>query len=107
MNSGSVWLYNSNAANTFTINITTSGTINTLLSTGQAITSTVIVQQGASPASYYATQIQIDGTNITPYWQNATAPASGLTVNGLDVYTFTAIKTAANTYYTLASQTKF
>jgi len=107
LNSGSVWLYNVNASNTFTINITTSGTINTMLATGQAITSTVIVQQGASPTSYYATQIQIDGTNITPYWQNATAPASGLTVNGLDVYNFTAIKTGTSTYYTLASLTRF
>jgi len=109
-NLGSVWLFTSAASNAgpWTFNLTTSGTLNSLLSIGQSITASVIVTLPASPLTYYANAIQVDGSGQTVYWQNATAPASGQAASGLDVYSITAIKTSATpTWTVLASQTKF
>ena len=58
-----------------------------------------------SPA-YYQTGFQIDGTSVTPKWQNASTPASG-NANSIDVYTFNIIKTGSATYTVLAAQTRF
>ena len=113
LNSGSVWLYTGTSANTFTINLTTSGAfanLNSLMAVGQSVTATVINYQGATPQSWYSTGIQIDGTatGVSTYWQGNVAPASGQAINGYDVYNITAIKTATTpTYVVLASQTKF
>ena len=109
-NSGSVWLFTSAASNVgpWTFNLTTSGTLNSLLSIGQSITASVMVTMPASPASYYANAIQVDGSVQTVYWQNATTPTAGQAASALDVYSITAIKTSATpTWTVLASQTKF
>jgi hypothetical protein len=102
--------YNTAAAQTtnFVFNFaSTSGvTLNTLLSTNQSITATVIVNQGAT--AYYCTAIQIDGTatGVTTYWQGGSAPVAG-NASVPDVYSFTIIKTAASTYSIFASLAKF
>jgi hypothetical protein len=102
--------YNTAAAQTtnFTFNFaSTSGqTLNTLLSTNQTITATVIVTQGATP--YYCTAVQIDGTatGVTTYWQGGSAPVAG-NASVPDIYSFTIIKTAASTYSIFASLAKF
>lgn len=72
---------------------------------GGSITVVHMVQQG-SPA-YYPTAFQVDGIAVTPRWQGGTAPTSGNT-NGIDVYSYTIIKTSATpTYTVLASQSRF
>ena len=50
--------------------------------------------------------IQVDGTTVTAIWQGGSAPTTG-NASSTDVYTYTAIKTAASTYTVLASQTQF
>jgi hypothetical protein len=45
-------------------------------------------------------------STVTPVWQGGSAPTGG-NINSSDVYTFTTIKTAANTYTVLGSQTQF
>ena len=109
LSSGSVWYFNTaaNSSGPWTFNFTNSGTLNSLLSVGQAATATILVTQGATPTSYYANAIQVDGVGQTVYWQNATTPASGLVSNALDVYSITAIKTGNTAFTVLASQTKF
>jgi hypothetical protein len=50
--------------------------------------------------------IQVDGTTVTAIWQGGAAPTGGNT-SSHDVYSYTAIKTAASTYTVLASITQF
>jgi hypothetical protein len=56
--------------------------------------------------AYYPTAFQVDGTAVTPKWVNGTAPSAG-NASSIDVYTYNIIKTAANTYTVLASQSRF
>jgi hypothetical protein len=81
-----------------------STTLNSILGTGQSLTVAVLVKQGATP--YYPTSHSIDGTGVTPLWQNGLAVSAG-NANSVDIYTYTIIKTAASTYTVFASQTKF
>jgi hypothetical protein len=103
----SVLYYTSNASANWTLNIrgNSSSTLNSILATGDAITVTHLVTQGST--AYYNNAVQIDGTSVTPKWQNGAAPANGST-NSIDVYTYTIIKTASTpTYTVIASQSKF
>ena len=112
--SGTVNYYTTAATASFNFNLTSSTTLNLSLPVGQSITFTALTTQG-NPAYAVITgtggaTVQIDGVLLASgntYWQGGTAPASG-NVNGIDVYNFTVIKTAATpTYTVLASQTKF
>jgi hypothetical protein len=59
-------------------------------------------------SAYIPSAFTIDGTavGVTLRWLGGSAPATG-TVNGIDAYVYTIIKTAASTYTVLASQNKF
>lgn len=102
-----VLYYTSNSSGNWTINIrgNSGTTLNSLLSTGQAITVAFLVTNGGT--AYYNNVVQIDGTttNVTTRWQNV-APSTG-NANSIDVYTYTVIKTGSAAYTVLASQTKF
>ena len=80
--------------------------INSQMTNGQSRTVTWILTMGTT--AYYPTTISIDGTDVTSSvkWQGGSAPTSG-NPNGLDIYTFTIIKTADATFTVLASQTQF
>lgn len=95
-------LKTANASANFTLNFrgNSTTTLDTMLSSNQSITCTFINTNGTT--GYYANNIQIDGSNITPLWAGFGAPTIG-TVSGKDAYTFNIIKTAANTYTVLAS----
>jgi hypothetical protein len=103
---GAVQYSTANATANGTVNFaSTSGvTLNTLMSTNQAITVALLVTNGST--AYYPTAYQIDGTSVTPKWAGGTAPSAG-NASAIDVYTFTIIKTASATFTVLASQTKF
>ena len=80
-------------------------TLNTLMNTGDA--QSVIFLNTNGGTAYYPTAFQIDGTSVTPKWSGGTAPTSG-NASAIDAWTFTIIKTAANTYTVLAGgATKF
>lgn len=103
----SVLYYTSSSSGNWTINVrgNSGTTLNSLLSTGQAVTVAFLSTQGGT--GFYNTVVQVDGTttNVTTRWQGA-APAAGNT-SCIDVYTYTVIKTGSATYTVLASQTKF
>jgi hypothetical protein len=103
----SVLYYTTAATANWTLNLTfSSGTsMNTAMSTGQSLTVAFLVTQGAS--AYYNNVVQVDGTTsgITTIWQGG-APAKG-NASGVDVYTYTIIKTASATFTVLASLTQF
>lgn len=102
----SVLYYTSNAAANWTVNFrASSGTsLNTAMSTGESVTVAFLVTQGST--AYYNNAVQVDGASVTPKWQGGSAPASGNT-SGIDVYSYTIIKTGSATFTILASQTQF
>lgn len=90
--------YTSNASTNFGINFRGNSTVtlDTVMSSNQSMTVRLINKNGA--VGYYANNIQIDGSNITPVWPYPSgAPTQGL-ANGVNVYDFEIIKIAANTF---------
>ncbi len=102
----SVQYYTSNASTNFTLNVRGDGStaLNSVMSTGQAITIALLVTCGST--AYYPSALTIDGTALTPKWQNGSTPTGGL-ASSVNVYVYTIIKTASATFTVLASQTKF
>ncbi len=81
-----------------------STTLNSIMYTGQSLTSTLLVLNTATP--YSASVYQIDGTTIIPRWQSGVSGSANN--NSLDAHTFTIIKTSATpTYILLGSITKY
>jgi hypothetical protein len=101
-----VLYYTSNATGNWTLNFRgNSGTsLNSLMSTGQSFTATFMATQGLT--AYYSTNIQIDGSSVTPKWQGGFTPSYGNS-SCIDIYTYAIIKTGSGTFTALASQTKF
>jgi len=102
----SVIYYTSNASANWTVNFrASSGTsLNTAMSTGQAVTVAFLVTQGAT--AYYNSAVQVDGSSVTPKWQGGTAPSAG-NASSVDVYTYTIIKTGNAAFTVFASQIRF
>jgi hypothetical protein len=79
--------------------------MNQVMSVGDSVSVAFLMTNGST--AYYPTAYQIDGVGITPKWQANTIPSSG-NASGIDLYTFSIIKTAATPSYTiLAAQTQF
>jgi hypothetical protein len=102
----SVLYYTTNASGNFTVNFRgSSGTsLNTLMATGESLSVTFLVTNGAT--AYYNSAVQVDGSSVTPKWQGGTAPTSG-NASSIDSYTYVIIKVGSATFTVLASQTKF
>ena len=102
----SVLYYTTNASGNFTVNFRgSSGTTqNTIMATGESLSATFLVTNGAT--AYYNSAVTIDGTSVTPKWQGGTAPTSG-NASSIDSYTYVIIKTGSAAFTVLASQTKF
>ena len=92
--------YLSNQSANRTINFSD---VNANLAIGQSVTGAVLMTQGST--AYYLNTIQVDGTTVTPKWQGG-APTEG-NASGIDVYSFTIIKTADATFTVLASLAAF
>jgi len=93
--------YTANQTANRTINFSN---VNANLATGQSLTCSVLMTQGST--AYYLNAYQVDGTAVTPKWSGGSAPTAG-NASGIDVYTFTIIKTADATFTVLASQTQY
>jgi len=98
--------FTSNQTQNATVNFRgdASNSLNSVLGIGQSVTCTALMTQGST--AYYLNAYQIDGTAVTPKWQGGSAPTGG-NASGIDVYTFTIIKTADATFTVLASQTQY
>jgi hypothetical protein len=102
----SVLYYTTNASGNFTVNFRGSvGTsLNTLMATGQSLSVTFLVTNGAT--AYYNSAVTVDGSSVTPKWQGGSAPTSG-NASSIDSYTYVIIKTGSAAFTVLAAQTKF
>jgi hypothetical protein len=102
----SVLYYTTNASANFTVNFrASSGTsLNTLMTTGQAVTVVFLVTNGAT--AYYNNALTIDGSSVTPKYQGGTAWSTG-NASSIDAYSYTIVKTGSATFTVFASQTQF
>jgi hypothetical protein len=105
-NTQAVYFSNVACPANFTINLRgdASNALNASLAIGESVTVALLVKNDNT--TYYNNVIQVDGTTVTAIWQGGTAPTAG-NASSTDVYSYTAIKTAASTYTVLASQTQF
>ena len=101
-----VLYYTSDSTSNWTLNVRGDGstTLNSLMTTGDALTVVFLATNGATP--YYGSALTIDGNAVTPKFQNGVAFAAG-NASAIDIYTYTIIKTASATFTVLAGQTKF
>ena len=97
---GMVHYYSTSETTTATPNIrfNSSYTLNNKMSIGQTVTVTIIYLPSGS--GYYA-QLQVDGSNVTEYW-NGGAPSSANS-GGIDVLTHTITKTANATFLVVSN----
>ena len=105
-NTQAVYFANVAAGANFTVNLRgdASNALNASLAIGESVTVALLAKNNNT--TYYNNVIQVDGTTVTAIWQGGTAPTTG-NASSTDVYTYTAIKTAASTYTVLAAQTQF
>ena len=97
-----VLYYTSNASANWTLNVrgNSGATLDSVLATGDAITVSFLVTNGAT--AYRHSALTIDGTSVTPKWSGGTAPAAG-NASSIDAYSFTIIKTASATFTVLGA----
>ena len=105
--SGSVNYWTANVAANWTLNVRANSTtmLDAVMGTNDSMTIAYLATQ-LSSNTYYQSAMQIDGTSVTPKWQGGAAPSAG-NASSIDLYAFTIIKTAANTYTVLGSQTQY
>jgi len=98
--------YTSNASANFTLNFrgSSSETLNSIINTGESLTTSFLVTQGTT--AYYPSAFKIDGSSVTPKWLGGTAPSAG-NASSIDAYSFTIIKTANATFVVLAGAARF
>jgi len=101
-----VLYYTTDASGNWTINVRGDGsnTLNSIMSTGEALTVVFLATQGST--AYYNSAFQVDGSSVTPNWQGGSAPTEG-TASGIDVYTYNIIKTGDAAFTVLASVVDF
>jgi len=106
METAGIWYYTSNASANHTLNFrySSSVTLNDSLATGDAITFVWMNTNGVTP--YYPNAITVDGSSVTPKFQNGTAFSAG-NASSIDIYTYTVLKTGNAAFTVFAGQTKF
>ena len=101
-----VYYFTSEAQGNWTLNFRSnaSQTLNDFLNIGESTTVAVMTTQGTTP--YYNNTVQIDGVTQSVKYYGGIPITSG-NANGIDLYTYVIIKTAANTYTVLYSQSQY
>jgi hypothetical protein len=78
--------------------------VGTLLNAnGKSVTVTIIAKIASSGG--FAATIGLTGSTLV--WQGGVTPSSANTSAGIDAYTYTIVRTAADTYTVFASRTRF
>lgn len=102
----SILYYTSNASANWTVNFRgSSGTsLNTAMATGESITVVFLVTNGST--AYYNNAVTVDGSSVTPKWQNGSAPTAG-NASSVDAYSYTIVKTGSAAFTVFASLVQF
>lgn len=109
-NSGSIHYFTTNASGNWTLNIRgdSSTTLDSIMSTGQSMTFTILATIGSTPTpAPKLTSVTVDspGTVSVRWFAGASYPDGN--ASSIDAYTLTFIKTASNTFTVLANQSRF
>jgi hypothetical protein len=99
-NGGVHYLTTTSTANG-TLNMTAASgvTLNSIMTTGQAITFSLLI---TNTTAFYANAYQVDGNAVTPKWSGGTAPSAG-NASAVDIYSFTILKTGNAAFTVLAA----
>ncbi len=84
------------------IRVDASTTLNSVMGIGDCIVVTLVTTANAAG---YSAQLQIDGANVTENWVGGEVPAAG-GASGVDIYSYTIIKTASATYTVIGNLSK-
>tara|TARA_B100001989_G_scaffold179960_1_gene130456 strand:- start:4129 stop:4824 length:696 start_codon:yes stop_codon:yes gene_type:complete len=104
LQNGMVHLFTTAETTTSTPNIrfSSSTTLDSSMSVGEAISVTIIT---TAAAAAYSAQLTIDGAAVTENWVGGSAPSDGGS-SGVDIYAYTIIKTASATFTVIGNQSK-
>ena len=104
LENGMVHFFTTAETTTSTPNIrfSSSTSLDSSMSVGQAISVTIIT---TAAAAGYSAQLTIDGAAVTENWVGGSAPADGGS-SGVDIYSYTIIKTASATFTVIGNQSK-
>jgi hypothetical protein len=102
----SVLYYTFNSTGNWTLNFRGDGStsLNSVMSTGESMTVVFFATQ--TTVAYYNSAVQVDGSAVTPKWQGGSAPTAG-NASGVDVYSYTIVKTGSATFTVFASLSQF
>jgi uncharacterized protein YoaH (UPF0181 family) len=102
---GMVHLFTTTETTTSTPNIRVDGStsLDSSMSTGEAITVVLIT---TAAAAGYSAELTIDSTAVTEEWLGGAAPSAG-GAGGYDVYSYNIIKTGSATFVVLANLVNF
>ena len=102
LDNGMVHYFTTQETTTSTPNITASAGINTIMSTGDTMTVTLIT---TAAAGGYSAQLTIEGAATTENWIGGEVPAAG-GASGVDIYSYTIIKTGSAAYTVIGNLSK-
>jgi len=101
---GMVHLFTTTESTTSTPNIRVDGStsLNSVMEVGESVVATLIT---TAAAGAYSANITIDGSAVTENWVGGSAPSDGGS-SGVDIHSFTIIKTASATFTVIANHSK-
>ena len=102
VDNGMVHLFTTAETATSTPNITSSAGINTQMGVGDCMVVTIIT---TAAAAAFSAELTIDHAAVTENWIGGEAPAAG-GASGVDIYSYTIIKTASATYSVIGNFSK-
>ena len=104
LENGMVHLFTTTETTTSTPNIrySSSESLDSKMSVGQSVVVTLIT---TAAAGAYSANITIDGSAVTENWIGGAAPSDGGS-SGVDIHTFTIIKTGSATFTVIGNQSK-
>lgn len=102
ISNGQVHLFTTAESTTSTPNIMSTTGINTDMSVGESLVVTIITTANASA---YSANITIDSAAVTENWVGGSAPSAGGS-SGVDIHTFTIIKTGSAAYTVIGNHSK-
>ncbi len=96
---------NTTANVTFNLRANTQNTLDSQLSIGQAVTTGILLKQGATR---YRANVYVDGVLQAPFYLGNSAPSFATSQQeSIDAYSINVLKTASNTYTVLVSNSNF
>jgi len=102
---GVLYLTDSAASNrTINFRYDSLNTLNSIMSNGESISSTVLMTQGTT--AYYLNQYLIDNDSTSLKWSGGSAPSGGNT-SSVDIYTFSIVKKDSADFTIFGTQTQF